>query len=98
MTDKSTIQQVLGSLMKNPQFLGEVDKYSLTLNDFSSRFEKYIFAAISGLWESGAKKISAFDIENYLESNDAAKATFEQNNGIEYLQDIEEFSSIVPFC
>lgn len=97
MTDKSTIQQVLGSLMKNPQFLGEVDKYSLTLNDFSSRFEKYIFAAISGLWDNGAKKVSAFDIENYLESNDAAKITFEQNNGIEYLQDIEEFSSLENF-
>ena len=97
MNTKGAIQQVLGSLMKRPQFLSEVDKYSLTLDDFSTRFEKYIFAAIQGLWQNGAKKITVFDIENFLEANAAAKKTFEQQNGIEYLQDIEDFSNIENF-
>lgn len=97
MTNKSCIQQILGSLMKHPQFLSEVDKYSLTCLDFSTRFEKYIFTAIEGLWHNGAPKITAFDIESYLESNEAAKKTFEQQNGLEYLQDIEEFSNIENF-
>ena len=97
MNTKGTIQQVLGSLMKHPQFLSEVDKYSLTLDDFSTRFEKYIFAAIQGLYQNGAQKITVFDVENYLEANAAAKKTFEQQNGIEYLQDVEEFSNTENF-
>ena len=97
MTNKGTIQQVLGSLMKHPQFLSEIDKYSLSISDFSSKFEKYVFNAINGLWHNGAQKITALDIESYLEANDAAKKLFEQQNGLEYLQDIEEFSNIENF-
>lgn len=97
MTSKGTIQQVLGSLMKHPQFLSEIDKYSLSLTDFSSRFEKYVFAAIQGLWQNGAPKITPFDIESYMEANDAARKLFEQQNGLEYLQDIEEFSNVENF-
>lgn len=97
MTNKGTIQQILGSLMKRPQFLSEVDKYSLSISDFSSKFEKYVFNAINGLWHNGAQKITALDIESYLEANDAAKKLFEQQNGLEYLQDIEEFSNIENF-
>ena len=97
MTSKGTIQQILGSLMKHPQFLSEIDKYSLSLTDFSTKFERYIFAAIQGLWHSGAPKITPFDIENYMEANEAAKKTFESSNGLEYLQDIEEFSNVENF-
>ena len=97
MTNKGTIQQVLGSLMKHPQFLSEVDKYSLSISDFSTKFEKYVFNAINGLWHNGAQRITALDIESYLEANDAAKKLYEQQNGLEYLQDIEEFSNIENF-
>ena len=91
--DKKCIQQVLGCLLKNPQYLGEVDKYRLIPADFSTNFEKYIFRAIQGLYYGGARKISAFDVENYLNTNETALKVFTNNNGIEYLQDIEEFSN-----
>ncbi len=91
--DKKCIQQVLGCLLKNPQYLSEVDKYRLTTSDFPSRFERFIFGAIQGLYYNGAKKISAFDVENYLNTNETAAKTFSNNNGIEYLQDIEEYSN-----
>lgn len=91
--DKKCIQQILGCLLKAPQYLSEIDKYNLTTVDFPTRFERYIFGAIQGLYFNGAKKISAFDIENYLSSNEAALKCFQNNNGIEYLQDIEEFSN-----
>ena len=97
MVDKEVIQQVLGSLMKCPRLLSEVDKYNLTLSDFSSKFEKYIFSAIHGLYFNGAESIQIIDIENYLSTNPIAKNTFESNNGIEYLQDIEEFSKVENF-
>ena len=97
MVDKEVIQQILGSLIKCPRLLNEVDKYNLTLDDFSSKFEKYIFSAIYGLYFNGAENIQIIDIENYLKTNPTAKAAFEANQGIEYLQDIEEFSSVENF-
>ena len=95
--DKGCIQQVLGCLIKHPQFLSEIDKYSFVLTDFPSRFEKYIFTAINGLYRGGASKIQVIDIENFLSSDHVAKTTFEQQNGIEYLQDIIELSEVENF-
>ena len=97
LVDKKCIQQVLGCLLKHPQYLGEVDKYRLTLSDFPTRFEKYIFGAIQGLYYSGAQKISAFDVENYLSSNDVYLKIFNNENGVEYLQDVEEYSNTENF-
>jgi replicative DNA helicase len=97
MTDKSAIQQILGCLMKRPQLFSEVDKYSLTITDFSSRFEKYIFSAIFGLYQNGATNISPIDVANYLEVDITAQKVFEQNNGVEYLQDVMDFCSIENF-
>ena len=93
MTDKSVLQQVLGGLMQKPQMLSEVDKYSLTIADFSTRFEKYIFSAIMNLYCKGATVIQPIDVANYLESDTVANKLFDNNHGIEYLQDILEFSS-----
>lgn len=92
LLDKQTIQQVLGSLIKKPQLLSEIDRYELDIKDFSSKLDKYIFSAISGLYAGGATKISILDIENYLSTNDSAAVYFKQQNGIEYLQDIEDLT------
>ena len=97
MVDKSCIRQVLGSLMKHPQFLGEVDKYTFNLTDFPTKFEKYIYTAIMGLYYNGAKKINPIDIVNYLSSDTIAKDIFEKQNGIDYLQDLEELTEVENF-
>lgn len=83
--------------MKNPLLLSEVDKYSLTPQDFSTNFEKYIFAAISNLYQNGAERISVVDIDNYLVSHEAVYGVFTENNGIEYLNDAEELSTLENF-
>ena len=93
MTDKNVLRQVIGGLMQRPHLLSEVDKYSLTVSDFSSRFEKYIFSAITNLYCKGATNIQPIDVANYLESDATASKTFEINHGVEYLQDAVEFSS-----
>lgn len=93
MTDKNCVQQVLGCLMKHPAYLSEIDKYNLTLMDFNSKFEQFIYGAIYGLYTQGATKISPLDITNYLESNTTAITIFNNQNGIEYLQDIEMFTN-----
>ena len=38
LVDKKCVQQILGCLLKHPQYLSEVDKYRLTLSDFPGRF------------------------------------------------------------
>ena len=93
MTDKSVLQQIIGSLMQKPQLLSEVDKYNLTIADFSTRFEKYIFSAIMNLYCKGVVSIQPIDVANYLESDTVGKKLFEQNKGIEYLQDVMDFSN-----
>jgi len=97
IVDKVCNQQILGSLIKHPQFLSEIDKYHFTLEDFSSRFERYIFSAISGLYRSGVGIITPMDIDNYLNIDTVAHKTFLQNNGIEYLQDVESFCKTENF-
>lgn len=92
MIDKSCIQQVLGSLIKNPAYLDEVDKYNLSISDFSSKFEKIIFTAIYNLHRGGASSISILDIENQINFDVTTKKIYEMNNGLDYLQDIEEFA------
>ena len=86
MTDKSVLRQVLGSLMQKPQLLSEVDKYHLSVTDFSTRFEKYIFSAIMNLYCKGVSSIQPIDIANYLEMDTVGKKLFEQQHGIEGLQ------------
>lgn len=97
IVDKNCIQQVLGGIIKRPSILVETEKYSLSIQDFSSTFEKVIFQAIKGLYENGAKSINIIDIENALDSNAGAKKIYESNNGIEYLQDIDSFVDIDNF-
>lgn len=97
MIDKNCIRQVLGCLIQSPQLLSEVDKYNLTITDFSTKFEKTIFVAINGLYYQGASKISVPDIEMYLESNPTAKQLFVQKKGVEYLLDAVEMSQVENF-
>lgn len=97
LTDKATIQQVLGCLMKHPQFFSEIDKYNLSIADFHTKFERFIFTAIQGLYYDGATKITNVDIDNYLVSNDAAHEVFNQQNGLEYIEDILDLASVENF-
>lgn len=97
MVDKDTILQVICGLMKHPQYLSEKDKYNLSIDDFSNTFEKYIFSAIYNLYDDGAQTITVVDIDNYFNTHQVAKATFERNNGVEYLQDALEFSQAENF-
>lgn len=89
--------QIFGCLMKNPLFLSQTDKYNLGLSDFSTRFERYIFDAISTIYFNGAKSVGAIEIENYLSSNTVAAKVFADNDGQNYLKDAEEFAQVENF-
>lgn len=97
MNDRTTVCQLFGCLMHCPHLLGQVDKYNLSIYDFNSRFDKYIYSAIKGLQEQGAKSIEPIDIANFLDSNVSAAKEFNDLNGMEFLQDAIEFSTIDTF-
>lgn len=89
--DRHTVLQVLGGLMNKPEFLNDTDKYRLELSDFPTSLDKYIYSAISNLYNEGegANNIRSIDIINYLKGNDLAKNQLEQENGEVYIQDCE---------
>lgn len=97
MEKRNIVMQLLGCLMKNPLFLGEVNTYNLTPNDFSKTMDKQIFAAIYNLFKGGAEKVTVVDVDNYLKGHPAIYSDFVKNNGIEYLQDAEEFGVLENF-
>ena len=97
MNTKDTARHVLGGLLIKPQLLSQVDKYSLSIADFSTRFEKYIFLAIRGLYQNGATKIEAIDVSNFLSSDTVGAKLFETQGGVEYVQDAIDFSSVENF-
>ena len=97
MEKRNIVMQLLGCLMKNPLFLGEVNTYNLTPNDFSKTMDKQIFAAIYNLFKGGAEKVTVVDVDNYLKGHPAIYSDFIKNNGIEYLQDAEDFGVLENF-
>lgn len=97
IVNKNCNMQVLGSLMANPFFLSESDKYSLTPQDFSNKFDRKIFKAIYTLYANGAKIIRPIDIEGVFSQDPGNKVFFEQSNGIEYLQDLQELAEVNNF-
>lgn len=92
LTDKNAVLQVFGDLLKNPQYLSETDKYTLTPSDFTSTFEKIIFSSIYNLYLGGAEKISRVEIDNYLKDFPPSYTVFEKEKGLEYLSDAEELA------
>lgn len=90
--DKNTIMMVLGGLIREPSILGELDKYDIRPEDFTSRFEVDILRAIHSLFNSGSKKITPLDIENTFSTDPVAYQRFKNNNGIEYCQDCYDFA------
>lgn len=83
--------------MKNPQLLGDTDKYNIEISDFSTQFDKFIFSAIYNLFIDGAEQIHTIDIDNYLQSNVVAKNLIEKENGIQFLQDCEFYGETSNF-
>ena len=90
--DKMAIMQVLSCLINNPSLMSESEKYRLTNDDFPEKFHKIIFAAIHNLFHNGTEEINEIVIDGFLKDYDIQYEIFNQNNGIEYIQEIKELS------
>lgn len=89
--NKQAIREVLGCLIQDPKLLRE---YKISKSDFPEDFHKLIFAAINNLYKSGIEIIDAVAIDEYLSHYETQYKTFEKNQGIEFICDIEELASI----
>lgn len=96
MYDKSTVLIILGSLIKKPSiFLDK--KYNITEEDFVERFHTIIFAAIKNLFLSGVQTITALEIDTYLSNYAVQKKIFDDNNGIQYVDNLIKFAKVENF-
>jgi replicative DNA helicase len=97
---KRSVFQVLGNLMKKPSLLDD-EKYKLTKDDFysegESSFYVIIFAAINNLYEQGIEEIDIMMIDSFLSSYEVQYKVFNDNNGLEYLENASEQSNIRNF-
>lgn len=89
--------QIFGCLMQDPLLFAQIDKYRLTVNDFDSKFTKIIYSSLYNMYIDGARVITIVDIDNYLNSYRDLKIVFEENNGIQYIQDCEEIAELTNF-
>lgn len=96
ISDKRAIYQVIGCLMKKPSLLTE-ERYKLTKDDFPEQFHKIIFAAINNLVAQGLEDIDYVMIDSFLSNYDVQYKIFNDNDGIDYLLQASENSSVSNF-
>ena len=97
LVDKTSIMQVFGCLMKDPLLFAQIDKYHLDIIDFPDRFQKIIFSSLINMFSEGVRVITPLDIDNYLNSYQDLKKIYENNNGLQYIQDCEEIGELSNF-
>lgn len=90
--DKTSIIQVLGSLIKNPSFLADSSRYQLTNDDFPEKFHKIVFASIYNLFREGTEIINEIEIDGFLKEYDIQYNIFNKNDGVEYIQRIVQLA------
>lgn len=89
LQDKKAITQLFAGLMALPERLGNKE-YDIQLDDFVEKIHKVIFAAIKNLYLNEAVKISPIEIDSYLSNYTDQYRIFNDNDGIDYLQKLEE--------
>ncbi len=88
-SDSFAIKEVLGSFMKKPVLMKE---YIVVKADFPEPYHKLIFATINNLYKNGAEVIDAVAIDEYLSKFDKHYRVFEGNDGLAFVQDVEEIA------
>jgi replicative DNA helicase len=96
MYDKMAVLQIVGSLIQKPELLLD-DKYQLSIDDFPERFHQIVFSAISNLINSGIDVLNIIEIDNYISNYEKQYKIFNDNNGMEYLEQSIALSIINNF-
>lgn len=85
LNDPRSILQVIGCILLNPDLL---DEHPLEREDFEvEAFHEIVFASIYNLYQSGIQKIDDFAIDQFLSSYPNQYKIFNDNKGLEWLND-----------
>ena len=94
LTDKRAYANTLGCLMKDPTLVEDIDR-PLDREDFNTEtFYDLLFVAIYNLSMQGCRTIDEFAIDSYLSGFKDQYRIFQENRGLEYLNNIKELSSL----
>lgn len=94
LTDKRAYANTLGCLMLDPSLVEDIDR-PLDREDFNTeKFYELLFIAIYNLCMQGCKTIDEFAIDSYLSGFKDQYKIFEENRGLDYLNNIKELCSI----
>jgi len=86
LIDKRNIWLLFGVYCNNPKFVLD-DKYKTVANDYSERFHKLVWGAITNIAKkSNISKISAVEIENELILFKTSLDIWNVNNGFDYIE------------
>lgn len=86
LTDKRNIYLLLGVYCNNPKLILD-EKYKTCPADYTDRFHKVIFGAITNIAKkSNVNKITAVEIENELSLFKTSLDIWNSNNGFEYIE------------
>ena len=97
LSDKNSMMQVIGCLMKNTTILSQADKYDINFSDFDDLLNRYIYQAIQNFYAAGARTISVVDLDNFFQERPEIKNEYEKRNGLEYIKDCEGLSNLDTF-
>lgn len=91
-----SVTQVLGSIILEPTLLKE-NADEIIVEDFTNAFHKILFGAFSNLIADGVEVLDIPTVVNYISQYPAQKNCFESNNGVEYLERLQEITNVKNF-
>lgn len=94
LTDKRAILNTIGCLMLDPTLIDDIDR-PLDRTDFDTEaLYELLYVAIFNSYMQGVKDINEFTIDSYLSSYKEQYEIFQTNDGLRYLADAREMSSL----
>ena len=84
--------QVIGCLINDPMLLADPKVYINEQLDFTEKMHKLVYGAIYNLFNNGMNKITPIDIDNYLSAYSVNYEYYKNGNGLQYLNDAEDFA------
>lgn len=84
--DTQAAIQVIGGIMNNPDILDDTGEYVFKEHDFCSSFHRMMFGAVYHMYLEGGRVFNAETIESYISERPKASATFQANNGVQWVE------------
>ena len=92
LIDNNNTMQVIGCLINDPMLLADPKVYINEQLDFTEKMHKLVYGAIYNLFNNGINKITPIDIDNYLSTYSVNYEYYKNSNGLQYLNDAEDFA------